>query len=172
VDACTTRLRLEVLDDSLVHEPALRVLGARGIVRPGRNVLQVVIGSQAEIVAGEIRDAMASGDYAAIGPVVQKPAISAEKPAGPIAERPVQVRAEEATVAQQLMSAFGGPSNVQLAEQIAVTRLRFVLRDGGRTDEEALKRIGVNGVMRASENVWHIIAGKRAPAIAAALKLK
>jgi PTS system N-acetylglucosamine-specific IIC component len=28
VDACTTRLRLEVVDDSLVNEPALRSLGA------------------------------------------------------------------------------------------------------------------------------------------------
>jgi N-acetylglucosamine PTS system EIICBA or EIICB component len=56
VDACTTRLRLEVVDDSLVNEPALRTLGARGIVRPSRNVLQVVIGPQAEIVAGEIRE--------------------------------------------------------------------------------------------------------------------
>src|SRR6202030_1911133 len=41
VDACTTRLRLEVADDSLVNEPALGALGARDIIRPGRNVLQV-----------------------------------------------------------------------------------------------------------------------------------
>jgi PTS system N-acetylglucosamine-specific IIC component len=33
VDACTTRLRLEVVDDSLVNEPALMTLGARGFVR-------------------------------------------------------------------------------------------------------------------------------------------
>jgi N-acetylglucosamine PTS system EIICBA or EIICB component len=170
VDACTTRLRLEVVDDSLVNEAALRTLGARGIVRPGKNVLQVVIGPQAEIVAGEIRDAMASGEYAAIGSAAQKPAVPAASTAQPVPV--VQVRAEEATVAQQLVSAFGGPSNVQLAEQIAVTRLRFVLRDGRRTDEEALKRIGVHGVMKTSENVWHVIVGKRAPAIAAAMKLK
>jgi N-acetylglucosamine PTS system EIICBA or EIICB component len=170
VDACTTRLRLEVVDDSLVNEPALRTLGARGIVRPGRNALQVVIGPQAEILAGEIREAMASGEYAAIGSAAEKPAVSVEGNALP--EPVVQVRAEEATVAQQLVSAFGGPSNVQLAEQVAVTRLRFVLRDGRRTDEEALKRIGVTGLMKASDNVWHVIAGKRAPAIAAALKLK
>ena len=79
VDACTTRLRLEVADDSLVNEPALRSLGARGVVRPSRNALQVVIGPQAEIVAGEIRDAMASGEYAAIGPAVQQPVTSGEK---------------------------------------------------------------------------------------------
>jgi phosphotransferase system IIB component len=46
-----------------------------------------------------------------------------------------------------------------------------VLRDGRQTDEEALKRIGLTGAMKASENVWHVIAGQRAPAIAAALKV-
>ena len=172
VDACTTRLRLEVVDDSLVNEAALRTLGARGIVRPSRNALQVVIGPQAEIVAGEIREAMASGEYAAIGPAVQKPAVNGETAAGPISEGPVQASAEDAAAAQHLVSAFGGSSNVQLAENVAVTRLRFVLRDGRRADEEALKSAGAGAVMKASENVWHVIAGHRAPAIAAALKLE
>ncbi len=172
VDACTTRLRLEVVDDSLVNEPALRTLGARGIIRPGRNVLQVVIGPQAEIVAGEIREAMVSGEYAALGAAVHEPAVSTDNAAGPIFERPASATAEDATIAQHLVDAFGGSSNVQLAETVAVTRLRFVLRDGRQADEEALKRTGLTGVMKASENVWHIIAGQRAPAITAALQLK
>src|SRR6516164_9100380 len=171
VDACTTRLRLEVADDSLVNEPALRTLGARGIVRPSRNVLQVVIGPQAEIVAGEIREAMASGEYAAIGPAVEKPAVSAEPAPGPFPGRTAETSAEDAAVAQRLVNAFGGPSNVQAAEQVAVTRLRFVLGDASRTNQEALKLAGTAGVMKASENIWHVIAGQRAPAIAAALNL-
>jgi PTS system N-acetylglucosamine-specific IIC component len=172
VDACTTRLRLEVVDDSLVNEAALRTLGARGIVRPTRNALQVVIGPQAEIVAGEIRDAMASGEYAAIGPAVQNPVANGEISAGSISEGPVETRAADAAAAQHLVSAFGGSSNVQSAENVAVTRLRFVLRDGRRADEEELKSAGAGAVMKASENVWHVIAGHRAPAIAAALKLE
>jgi len=171
VDACTTRLRLEVADDSLVNEPALRTLGARGIVRPGRNVLQVVIGPQAEIVAGEIREAMASGEYAAIGPAAEKPVASGEPAFGPFSERTAETNAEDTAVAQRLVNAFGGPSNVQAAEQVAVTRLRFVLRDASRTNQEALKLAGTAGVMKASENIWHFIAGHRAPAIAAALNL-
>ena len=66
VDACTTRLRLEVVDDSSTSRRS--ALGARGMVRPGRNALQVVIGPQAEILAGEIREAMASGQYDAPAP--------------------------------------------------------------------------------------------------------
>ena len=172
VDACTTRLRLEVVDDSLVNEAALRTLGARGIVRPTRNALQVVIGPQADILAGEIRDAMASGEYAAIGPAVQNPVANGEISAGSISEGPVETRAADVAAAQHLVSAFGGSSNVQSAETVAVTRLRFVLRDGRRADEEELKSAGAGAVMKASENVWHVIAGHRAPAIAAALKLE
>jgi N-acetylglucosamine PTS system EIICBA or EIICB component len=172
VDACTTRLRLEVVDDSLVNEAALRTLGARGIVRPSRNALQVVIGPQAEIVAGEIREAMASGEYAAIGPAVQKPVADGETAAGPIAAGAVEANAVDAAAAQHLVGAFGGSANIQLAENVALTRLRFVLRDGRRADQEALNRAGAGAVMKASENVWHVIAGHRAPGIAAALKLE
>jgi PTS system N-acetylglucosamine-specific IIC component len=61
VDACTTRLRLELADPSLADEARLRALGARGVVLPGGNALQVVLGPQADQVAGEIRDALAGG---------------------------------------------------------------------------------------------------------------
>jgi N-acetylglucosamine PTS system EIICBA or EIICB component len=171
VDACTTRLRLELEDDSLVNEAALRTLGARGMVRPGRNVLQVVIGPQAEILAGEIRQAMASGQYEALAPAAAAPAVAAEPGPPSISHQPVGPSAEETEIAQRLVRAFGGSSNVQAAENVAVTRLRVVLRDTGKADQEALQSAGAGSVMKASDNVWHVIAGQRAPAIAAAMKL-
>ena len=57
VDACTTRLRLTLHDPARIDEPALRALGARGIVRPGGNAVQVVVGPIADQLAGEIRSA-------------------------------------------------------------------------------------------------------------------
>ncbi|HEY6661317.1 MAG TPA: N-acetylglucosamine-specific PTS transporter subunit IIBC [Sphingomicrobium sp.] len=57
VDACTTRLRLNLADPAAIDEPALRALGARGIVRPGGDALQVVLGPIADQVAEEIRTA-------------------------------------------------------------------------------------------------------------------
>jgi N-acetylglucosamine PTS system EIICBA or EIICB component len=66
VDACTTRLRLDLADSAAVDEPALRALGARGIVRLGGNALQVVLGPIADQVAGEIRSA-------AVAPVARDP---------------------------------------------------------------------------------------------------
>ena len=57
VDACMTRLRLTLTDPSKVDEPALKALGARGIVRPGGNALQVIVGPIADQLAQEIRSA-------------------------------------------------------------------------------------------------------------------
>ncbi len=58
VDACTTRLRLIVADQKSVNEAALRSLGVRGLVRPSAEALQVVLGPEADQVAGEMRDAL------------------------------------------------------------------------------------------------------------------
>src|SRR3990170_1363134 len=73
VDACMTRLRLTMADPAAIDEPRLKTLGARGMVRPGGDALQVVLGPIADQVAGEIRDSMRHG----AGPVVDAPATDA-----------------------------------------------------------------------------------------------
>lgn len=58
VDACTTRLRLEVVDNALVREADLKALGARGLIKPAPGSVQVVLGPIADSVADEIRMAL------------------------------------------------------------------------------------------------------------------
>ncbi|HKD48537.1 MAG TPA: PTS transporter subunit EIIC, partial [Rhizomicrobium sp.] len=55
IDACATRLRLIVADQSKVNEPALKALGARGLIRPSDKALQIVLGPMADQVASDIR---------------------------------------------------------------------------------------------------------------------
>ena len=55
IDNCITRLRLEIKDMSLVDDAALRAAGAKGVVRPGKNSLQVVIGTSVQFVADELK---------------------------------------------------------------------------------------------------------------------
>jgi PTS system N-acetylglucosamine-specific IIB component len=57
VEGCITRLRTEVEDPSLVDEAALRSAGAHGVVKMG-SAVQVVIGTDADPLAGEIEDMM------------------------------------------------------------------------------------------------------------------
>jgi PTS system N-acetylglucosamine-specific IIC component len=58
VGACTTRLRLIVADQGKVDEGGLKALGARGVLRPSAEALQVVLGPIADAVAMDIRVAL------------------------------------------------------------------------------------------------------------------
>jgi PTS system N-acetylglucosamine-specific IIC component len=58
VAACTTRLRLVLVDNQAIDAALLKRLGARGILRSADQGLQVVLGPIADQVAGEIRGAL------------------------------------------------------------------------------------------------------------------
>jgi PTS system N-acetylglucosamine-specific IIC component len=55
IDACITRLRLVVKDMGEVDDSALKSLGASGVVKLNATNVQVVLGPQAEIVAGAMK---------------------------------------------------------------------------------------------------------------------
>ena len=57
VDACITRLRMEVVDSSKVEKERLKTLGAAGVIEVGNSV-QAVFGTQAEALKNEILDAL------------------------------------------------------------------------------------------------------------------
>jgi PTS system N-acetylglucosamine-specific IIC component len=55
VDACITRLRMEVADKSKVDQARLKALGAAGVLEVGNSV-QAVFGTQAEALKNDIKD--------------------------------------------------------------------------------------------------------------------
>ena len=55
LDACATRLRLEVKISAAVETNTLKQLGARGVVNNGSGSVQVVIGPEADLLADEIK---------------------------------------------------------------------------------------------------------------------
>jgi len=58
VDACITRLRMEVADKNKVDKRRLKALGAAGVMEVGNNV-QAIFGTQAEALKSDINDALA-----------------------------------------------------------------------------------------------------------------
>ena len=156
VDACTTRLRLIVADQAQVSEPALKALGARGIVRPSDKALQVVLGPIADTVAGEIR--------AALGNRTPKAQAQAETSAVKAAPAP-QDRA------QALLAALGGPANLRQVTANA-SRLRLVLDNPAKLDQAALAKAGTRGSVQLSNNVLHVVVGSNAEAVAEMLRKK
>lgn len=55
LDACATRLRLEVKNADAVDAEALKRLGARGVVKGAAGSVQVVIGPEADLLSDEIK---------------------------------------------------------------------------------------------------------------------
>jgi N-acetylglucosamine PTS system EIIB component len=55
IEPCITRLRTEVRDPSRVDEAALKAAGAHGVLRSGQ-VVQVVVGPEADTLASDIED--------------------------------------------------------------------------------------------------------------------
>ena len=60
IDHCVTRLRLELKDASRIDEAAILAAGAPGVIRMGKNAVQVVVGTSVQFVAEELQKQCAS----------------------------------------------------------------------------------------------------------------
>jgi PTS system N-acetylglucosamine-specific IIC component len=158
VDACTTRLRLVVADQTRVDEPALKGLGARGLVRPSPKDLQVVLGPIADEVAREMRAALANAPAATLATISAPAVQSAELPAGPA----------DAVTAAGLLAALGGPQNLTGVDAVA-NRLLITLANLTGVDEPALKALGVRAIARTGASRLQLILGEDAAPLGGAL---
>ena len=55
IDNCVTRLRLEIKDYTKVNEKMIKSTGVAGIIRPGKNSIQIIVGTQVQFVADELK---------------------------------------------------------------------------------------------------------------------
>jgi len=166
LDACITRLRLELFDNARANPDALRALGATGVMTvPGG--MQAIFGTRSENLKTDMEEYMRSGTAETPIPVVRAASL-ASTAAFPAVARIVLTPALRAR-ARELIAALGGESNVERVESAALTRLRVELRDPARIDESALARAGAPGVWRLANGVVHVIVGEDAAALAAAL---
>jgi N-acetylglucosamine PTS system EIICBA or EIICB component len=137
VDACTTRLRLELVDPTGIDERALRALGARGSIRVGANGLQVVVGPVADQVAGDIRAYLARGeDLAALAPAA--------------------IATTALPSAQALRDALGGGSNIANAEA-RDGRVLVTLRDATLARVDQLRALDLRGVVQTAAGTLHLL---------------
>ena len=133
VAACTTRLRLRLVDNQAVDEAMLKRLGARGILRSSAQGLQVVLGPIADQVAGEIRGALRSPP-------------------------PAVAPARAAHDAPALLAALGGRPNVMDLET-AAGRLLIRTARPESIDEAALAKLGIRGVAHSAADRVQVLVG-------------
>ncbi|AHV96527.1 glucose-specific PTS transporter subunit IIBC [Paenibacillus sabinae] len=80
LDACITRLRVEVKDKVNVDKNRLKKLGASGVLEVGNNV-QAIFGTRSDTIKSQIQDVI-SGRTPAAAPVALAPEPEAEQQAG------------------------------------------------------------------------------------------
>ena len=154
LDACITRLRVEVNDVTRANQASLKALGAAGVLVVGKNV-QAILGTRSENLKTDIevylRTAGADAEPPAAEAVpVPVTATTTATPAIATAREPDHALAGRGRAA---LSALGGTANVTEVAPCAVTRVRVVLRDDTQVDERALSAAGVAAVMRLSHGV-------------------
>ena len=86
VDACITRLRIEVADKAEVDKARLKALGAAGVIEVGNNV-QAIFGTQADALKSDINAALAHApaDRAAVPAGAPRPGAAVDSAATPAA---------------------------------------------------------------------------------------
>jgi PTS system N-acetylglucosamine-specific IIC component len=145
VDACTTRLRLVVANQAVVDEAALKALGARGVVRPSAETLQVVVGPIADQLASEIRGGL-------------KGQVLATSPQAASAPSPARVEVPSAVPASALLSALGGARNIREI-RLAASRLCVTLQDAAAASAAELESLAIRAIARPSPNSIHLVVG-------------
>jgi glucose PTS system EIICB or EIICBA component len=167
LDACITRLRVELKNMEQANPDRLKALGAAGIVTVG-NSMQAIFGTRSENLKTDMEEylkrAGPEADSSA-GPM-QAPAVKTVAPAPAARVDDPKV----ATMVAGLIGALGGVSNIERLEACAQTRLRLVVGDEGAVDEDALRAAGAQGLMRLAERTLHVLVGLHADQYAAEMK--
>ena len=166
LDACITRLRVELDDMSLADPDRLKALGAAGVVTVGTS-MQAIFGTRAENLKTDMEEYLKTA-----GPEADL----TERPRAPVAltaAAAVPATAadpEVATRGRRFIGALGGTANIAELEACAETRLRLIVRDEAAVDEAALRAAGAWGVMRVAERTIHLLVGLHADQYAAEMK--
>lgn len=183
IDACTTRLRLAMVDRTQVADASLKSLGAKGVIRAGKDSLQVIVGPIADTLAEEMRQLREQSPASARSPLPadNSPAVSAPTNGSAknssmknlpsenvIAAVPLDAQAIEQV--SKTIAALGGSTNIRTVQAVALTRLRLEISNAQVVDESALKIAGVQGVMHLPDHKLHLLVGPDADRYAAEMK--
>jgi PTS system glucose-specific IIC component len=166
LDACITRLRVEVNDIGLANSARLKALGAAGVITVG-NSLQAIFGTQAENMKTAMEEYLKSAGPEA--DLKERPLVLVTSRA--TVETPIQVADPEMSKrGAQFIAALGGAANIEEIESCAETRLRLKVRDEAAVDEMALHDAGAWGLMRIASRTMHLLVGLHAERYAAEMK--
>jgi PTS system N-acetylglucosamine-specific IIC component len=160
VDACTTRLRLSVVNSEKVSDAGLKAIGARGVLKRGSTNVQVIIGPEADMIADEIRTTIGHGaDAAGAGSQAMAASSAAVQTAAVVAAASAAAGGPLDPDPLRWLAVFGGATNIVSLQAVAATRVRIVVRDASAVDRQ---RLGALDVAWVSTDTFHIVVGQAA----------
>jgi N-acetylglucosamine PTS system EIICBA or EIICB component len=157
IDACLTRLRLIVNDQTLVNDDRLRTLGAKGIVRLSADAIQVVLGPEADAVASDIRSTLQ----------LTQNTSRESMPVG----APVDSKENYAVSGAHdaLIEALGGSANIKAARSLG-GRVVVRVADTSVLNEPALLGLCPQGITWTDSESLHLLAGIESQNVAAIIR--
>lgn len=146
VDSCATRLRLEVVSSQAIDRDALKRLGARGVICPSSDTVQVVLGPLVESVAESISQGLSFFNNSSQAGT----AVVALQSDGPITGKAASVSS------QAWQQALGGENNLVTLEQRG-NRIRAEVKSTALVDQDALTGLGVKAAITVQGNILHLV---------------
>jgi PTS system N-acetylglucosamine-specific IIC component len=156
IDACMTRLRLNIASRDAVDEVALKGLGAAGMIYPTSETMQVVVGLRADAIAAELRRVAEAGQLQPVTPSMESDRIGEQS----LAEEKLH----------SLLQALGGIENIRSVDARG-TRLKIGVKDAGVVDDVRVAESGLRGAAVIDAMLVHVLAESSPAPIARALNL-
>jgi glucose PTS system EIICB or EIICBA component len=158
LDACITRLRVELHDVAKANPDRLKALGAAGVMNVGKS-LQAVFGTRSENLKSDMEAYLKTAGSEQDEDMVPPPSTPAPAAA---ADTAIARDPAAAAKARGYLDALGGRQNIEAVTACAVTRLRVTVRNAKAVDEQALAAAGATGVMHVPGPAMHVIVGPHA----------
>ena len=168
LDACITRLRVQLADINKASADKLKALGAAGVIVVGDG-MQAIFGTRSENLKTEMQDYLKTAGPEA--DEVEEPSpVKTKAPPSPAGLQPPLRDPDAARKASAYIAALGGKSNIVRVDACAETRLRLVLHDENQIREPALKSEGITDLVKLEGHILHLLAGRNADQYAAEMR--
>lgn len=167
LDACITRLRVQLADITKASADKLKALGAAGVVIVGDG-MQAIFGTRSENLKTEMQDYLKTAGPEA--DEIEQPSPVKAKTPSPAGLQPPLRDLDAARRASAYIAALGGKSNIVRVDACAETRLRLIVRDNSQVRDSALKAEGIPDMVKLDGQIVHLLAGLNADQYAAEMR--
>ena len=174
IDACITRLRLQIKDKKQVNEAELKRLGAQAVLFINNTSVQVIVGTLAEILAANMNEISKTTLNQNIthqnitsSNITQENITPQNINSQDINSQDItqDITKQNKTQADSIIKSLGHINNISSIKTIAYTRLLVKIKDTKQVNEEQLKQLNISLFIEQGNNL-QLIIGPNASIIA------